>query len=113
VHEPKRKTRKISRYEIIYRIIRGIPEGKVVTYGQIAKLAGIAGYARQVGYALHALPGNSNVPWHRVVNAKGQISLRSNAASTQKSLLEKEGIVFDSEDRVSLKVYGWLLVDGQ
>jgi methylated-DNA-protein-cysteine methyltransferase related protein len=98
----------MSTYEMIYRVVLKIPRGKVATYGQIAHLSGIGGHARQVGYALHALPAKSRVPWHRVINAKAQISLRSTGESTkQKALLEKEGIVFDSDDRVSLKLYGW------
>lgn len=96
-----------SLYQRIYRIIRRIPRGKVATYGQIAKLAGIAGHARQVGYALHVLPGTSRVPWHRVINAKGEISLRYGTGLMQRSLLEKEKIVFDEKNRVSLKVYRW------
>jgi methylated-DNA-protein-cysteine methyltransferase related protein len=100
-------------YEAIYRIIRGIPRGKVATYGQIAKLAETAGQARQVGYALHALPAKSTVPWHRVINAKGEISLRATAESMQKTLLEKEGVMFDANNRISLKQHGWLPTDNQ
>ena len=98
-------------YQRIYSIIRRIPKGRVATYGQIARLAGMGGHARQVGYALHALHEKATVPWHRVINAKGQISLRSTGESTQKALLEKEGIVFDGDDRVSLRLYGWLPAD--
>lgn len=100
-----------SIYQKIYRIVRRIPRGKVATYGQIAELAGIAGRARQVGYALYVLPGKSRVPWHRVINAKGEISLRCGAELMQKLLLEKEGVVFDGNNRVSLKAYGWLPVE--
>ena len=64
-------------YQRIYAVVRQIPEGRVATYGQVASLAGLAGQARQVGYALHALPDGTAVPWHRVVNASGGISLRS------------------------------------
>jgi len=95
-------------YERIYSVIRKIPKGKVATYGQVARLAGMAGHARQVGYALHVLPARVRVPWHRVINAKGQISLRSTGESMQKTFLEKEGIVFDGDNRVSLELYGWL-----
>ncbi len=98
-----------STYETIYRVVRRIPRGKVATYGQVAKLAGIAGHSRQVGYALHVLPSRSNVPWQRVINAKGEISRRAtgNGASRQRALLEEEGIVFDEDDRISLRLYGW------
>ena len=99
-------------YETIYSIIRKIPRGKVATYGQIARLAGIAGHARQVGYALHALPKGSKIPWHRVVNAKGQISLRSTGESMQRTYLEKEGVVFDGDNRVSLEFHGWIPAEG-
>jgi methylated-DNA-protein-cysteine methyltransferase related protein len=96
-----------STYDKIYRAIRKIPRGRVATYGQIAELAGIAGHARQVGYALHRLPAKTDVPWHRVINAKGEISLRPDARSTQKTLLEDEGVVFGEGDRISLETFGW------
>jgi methylated-DNA-protein-cysteine methyltransferase related protein len=102
-----------SGYERIYLVVRRIPRGRVATYGQIAKLAGIPGHARQVGYALHALPARSRVPWYRVINTKGQISLRSAGESTQRVLLEKEGILFDDNNRVPFELYGWLPADGR
>jgi len=95
-----------SLYSSIYRIVRHIPKGKVATYGQIARLAGIPGHARRVGYALHSLPDNSKVPWHRVINQKGRISLDS-ARSFQHDLLESEGISFDIHDTIDLKKYQW------
>jgi methylated-DNA-protein-cysteine methyltransferase-like protein len=81
----------------------------VATYGQIAALAGLRGHARQVGYALHALPSHSGLPWHRVINAKGEISRRSSggAALTQRLLLEKEGVEFDGRHRVRLTRFQW------
>jgi methylated-DNA-protein-cysteine methyltransferase-like protein len=81
----------------------------VATYGQIAELAGLEGHARQVGYALHNLPARSNVPWHRVVNAKGEISARSGGDSheLQRMLLEAEGVEFDAKGRMDLKRYRW------
>ena len=90
-------------------LIRSIPKGKVATYGQIAQLAGIPGHARQVGYALHNLPDGSGVPWHRVINQKGQISFISDifARSLQRELLESEGIVFDSDGVIALEKYQW------
>ncbi len=98
-----------STYERIYRVIRRIPRGRVATYGQVAAFAGIPGRARQVGYALHVVPASARVPWHRVINARGEISLRKSGESTQqRTLLEKEGVVFDAEGRVSLKRYGWV-----
>jgi methylated-DNA-protein-cysteine methyltransferase-like protein len=98
-----------SHYEKIYAIVRQIPRGKVATYGQIARLAEMPGHARQVGYALHTLPEKSDVPWHRVINSKGQISLHAHdvSHSMQKVLLKKEGVSFDADNRVSLTAYGW------
>jgi methylated-DNA-protein-cysteine methyltransferase-like protein len=86
-----------------------VPRGRVATYGQIAELAGLEGHARQVGYALHNLPENSNVPWHRVVNAKGEISARTGGDSheLQRLLLEAEGVVFDARSRLDLRRFRW------
>ena len=93
----------------IIETVNRIPRGKVATYGQIARLAGMPGHARQVGYALHRLPQGSDVPWHRVINRTGRISLRpdSLAASLQRALLESEGVVFDADDAVPLGRYRW------
>ena len=96
-----------SRRARIYSIVAGIPAGCVSTYGRIAALAGMPRQARQVGYALAALPKDNDVPWHRVVNAKGEISQRANGETRQRELLEAEGVVFDSKGRVSLKRFGW------
>jgi len=97
-------------HSIIFRVIRRIPRGKVAAYGQIARLAGFPGQARLVGYALHALRDGSGprVPWWRVLNARGEISLPAPAdQDLQRSLLEDEGIVFDLRGRVDLKRFGW------
>jgi methylated-DNA-protein-cysteine methyltransferase related protein len=96
-------------YSRIYKTVKRIPRGRVATYGQIATLAGLDGHARQVGYALHSLPDRSDVPWHRVINAKGEISPRSAGDSheLQRMLLEEEGIVFSMDGRVDLKRYRW------
>ena len=96
-------------YEKIYRTVRRIPRGRVATYGQIADLAGLEGHARQVGYALNVLPSRSNVPWHRVINAKGEISRRSGGDSheLQRHMLEHEGVKFDRTGRVDLARYRW------
>ena len=100
---------KSSRYERIYAIVLRIPSGCVATYGQVARLAGLAGQARQVGYALSALPEGHTAPWHRVINAKGEISKRSEPGREmiQRGFLEKEGIVFSADDRISLSRYQW------
>jgi methylated-DNA-protein-cysteine methyltransferase-like protein len=98
-----------SSYARIYRVTKRIPRGRVATYGQIAELSRLGGHARQVGYALHALPADSDVPWHRVINAQGRISLRGDdfAAHIQAELLIKEGVVFDAHGRIDLARYRW------
>lgn len=98
-----------SRYERIYAIVRRIPRGRVATYGQVAELAGLGGHARQVGYALHAAPESSGLPWHRVVNASGQVSPRAEPGSDylQRDLLQAEGLSFDARDRIDLGRYRW------
>lgn len=101
---------KLSR-ERVYEQVRRIPEGSVATYGQIAGLAGFPRHARQVGYALAALreQDNPDVPWHRVINAGGTISSRSEPGyeDYQRILLEEEGVVFDNGGRVSLARFQW------
>ena len=98
-----------STYQKIYDTVRKIPPGRVATYGQIASLAGLPGHARQVGYALHALKSGSGVPWHRVINAQGRISLgrRMGGAQIQRLLLEEEGVEFDHRGRISPAQFGW------
>lgn len=99
----------MKRYELIWSWVRKIPRGRVATYGQIASLAGLEGHARQVGYALHNLPERTNVPWHRVVNAKGEISPRraGDSHELQRMLLEGEGVELDLRGRIDLKRYRW------
>jgi len=90
-------------------VVRRIPRGRVATYGQVAAQAGLARAARQAGYAMHALPDGSRVPWHRVVNARGEISARAlgNGELAQRALLEAEGVRFDARGRIDLEKYGW------
>lgn len=96
-------------YERIYAVIRRIPRGRVATYGQIARLAGLPRRARQVGYALYALADEAGVPWQRVVNARGAISRRAHpyAERMQRALLEREGIVFAGGGRIPLRRFLW------
>ena len=98
-----------SSYSRIYAVVRRIPRGRVATYGQVASLAGLAGHARQVGYALHAMATERPVPWHRVVNARGEISRRSGPGedAIQRQLLEREGVRFDDTNRLELIRYRW------
>ena len=96
-------------YARIYAVVKGIPKGCVATYGQVASLVGISGHARLVGYALSALPHGTGVPWHRVINAKGRVSIRSEPGwdDYQRLLLEAEGVLFDADGRVSLTRFRW------
>lgn len=99
----------MSKYHQIYAIVRQIPYGHVATYGQIAELAGIRS-ARLVGYALFRVAPAEDVPWHRVINAKGEVSespLRNGSDYLQRSLLEAEGIQFSSEGKINLRQYRW------
>lgn len=97
------------RWERVWQAVRAIPAGRVATYGQIAALAGLGDGARQVGYALAALPDGSDVPWQRVVNSRGEISARRefDGAPRQRALLEEEGIVFDGAGRIDLERFRW------
>ncbi|HWW62330.1 MAG TPA: MGMT family protein [Thermoanaerobaculia bacterium] len=99
----------MDRYALFWSWIRRIPRGRVATYGQIAALAGLEGHARQVGYALHNLPAGAEVPWHRVINAQGEISPRSAGDSheLQRLLLEAEGVELDVRGRIDLARYRW------
>ncbi len=98
-----------NNYLRIYEIVRQIPRGRVATYGQVATLADLDGHARQVGYALHALPASERIPWHRVVNARGEVSARSvdDSHELQRHLLEAEGVAFDGRGRIDLACYRW------
>jgi methylated-DNA-protein-cysteine methyltransferase-like protein len=101
---------KLTSYDRIYAVVRRIPRGRVATYGGVATLAGLRGQARLVGYAMSALRPGTTVPWHRVVNAKGRISLRrpsSDGALTQRVLLERERVIFDSAGRIALGRFEW------
>lgn len=93
--------------EKIWQIVHGIPRGRVATYGQVARMAGLPGYARYVGTVLKKLPGGSQLPWHRVVNASGRISFPSGSEQyqRQKQRLEAEGVVFVN-GRLSLDRFG-------
>jgi methylated-DNA-protein-cysteine methyltransferase-like protein len=84
-------------------VIRQVPAGKVTTYGQVSRIVSSVS-ARQVGYALHAAQPWMEVPWQRVVNSKGLISLRG---GEQRQLLEAEGVEFADNGRIDLKQFGW------
>lgn len=96
-------------YHRIYRVVRHIPRGRVATYGVVARLAGRPGAARTVGWALSALADDTDVPWWRVVNAAGSISLSAHdhSAVVQRALLLREGVRFSPGGSIPLGVNGW------
>ena len=100
-------------FEQVYQVVRRIPQGKVATYGQVASILGKPRGARTVGWALHSIPEGSDVPWQRVINARGIITLDAHGpgGAIQRALLEAEGIVFDEQGRIDLEVYGWAGLD--
>lgn len=94
----------------ICAVIRRIPKGWVATYGQVAALAGLPRRARLVGHVLQHLDPASDIPWHRVVNAKGEVSYslsRNGGDVLQQRLLEKEGVQFDDKGRFDLERFRW------
>jgi len=97
-----------AKFERIYAVVRRIPRGRVATYGQVARLAGLPRRARLVGYALSALE-RGDVPWQRVVNAQGRISGRSEPLfeDEQRGLLERERVVFTKSGRIPLARFQW------
>ncbi|MBN1876881.1 MAG: MGMT family protein [Anaerolineae bacterium] len=99
-----------SDFERVYKAVRLIPPGKVASYGQVARWLGWPRGARTVGWALRALRDSDviDVPWYRVINAQGRISLVGDEGPRiQQKLLEAEGVVFDDTGRIDLKIYGW------
>lgn len=97
----------MSRYQDIYSLVRRIPAGCVTSYGRIARIVNCG--AREVGYAMAATPSGQGIPWHRVVNSKGEISLRKDGRrdALQRRLLTEEGVVFDAKGRINLDRFGW------
>jgi methylated-DNA-protein-cysteine methyltransferase-like protein len=97
-----------SQEERIAEAISRIPEGRVSTYGAIAALAGNPRAARQVVRVLHVWSSKRSLPWHRVINRRGEISLPEGAGlEEQRSLLQLEGVEFDEKGRVDLQRFGW------
>jgi methylated-DNA-protein-cysteine methyltransferase related protein len=98
-------------YQRIYAVVRQIPLGQVATYGQVAELAGLIGKPRLVGYALYRIaPEQDDIPWQRVVNAKGEVShsaLRHGSDYLQQALLEAEGVEFNAQGKLDLGRYRW------
>lgn len=98
----------MSVFEKIYRVVKQIPYGRVATYGQVAMLAGNPRWARVVGYALHNNPDPQNIPCYRVVNREGRVApaFAFGGSDIQRELLEKEGVVFESDGHIDLEKYG-------
>lgn len=97
----------MSSYDSIYDTVRRIPGGKVASYGKIALAAGLPRQARLVGYALHALKDDTIVPWFRVVNARGGISLNEQfgGGGLQRAILESEGVEFMTNGKIDMKIF--------
>jgi methylated-DNA-protein-cysteine methyltransferase related protein len=99
-------------FEKVYEFVKKIPYGYVTSYGHVATSLGSPRAARQVGWALGAMPASlSDVPWWRVINSRGYLSIRKddpNAKNIQRSFLENEGIIVDENFVVDLKKYGWV-----
>lgn len=93
----------------VLELVRQIPPGRVMTYGQVARYAGFPGRARQVGFVLHSLlPASGKIPWQRVINAQGGISTyRVGVGELQRALLAHEGVEFDPSGRCDLERFGW------
>jgi methylated-DNA-protein-cysteine methyltransferase-like protein len=96
-------------HERVFEVVRLVPEGHVTTYGDVATHLGSPRVARHVGWALAALPPDSDVPWHRVINAQGRISHRGDVvrAELQQRRLVFEGVAFDGAGRCRLETYRW------
>jgi len=98
----------------VYEIVKSIPQGKVVSYGQVALLAGIPRAARQVGWVMSQIKDNT-IPWWRVINNKGYISIKSNeySALEQKKHLEDEGVIVTKDFSLDIKKYRYIPVNIQ
>jgi methylated-DNA-protein-cysteine methyltransferase related protein len=103
------KARREAFAESVYEAVRRVPRGRVASYGAIAALVGAPRSARAVGRALAALDGEGDVPWWRVVNAHGAISLSNvqHGAALQRTLLDGEGLKFRASGRIDMRRYGW------
>ena len=95
-------------YQRIYAVVRRVPVGRVTTYGHVARVVGGCS-AQMIGFAMAALRPESDVPWQRVINAKGKVSPRGGGpgAMFQRELLEEEGVLIDADGRVDFDRFGW------
>ncbi len=95
-----------SFFSRVYALVRRVPRGRVVTYGQVARALGAPGAARTVGWAMRVSP--ESVPWHRVINARGEIRLRPTTGyHEQRARLKAEGVRFNRRGKIDLDKYGW------
>ncbi len=96
-------------FEKVYKFVKSIPEGKVTTYGCVARAVGAPKCSRQVGWALHVNPEQGVIPCHRVIFADGRLSygFAFGGIEAQKAMLEAEGVEVSAENKVDLKKYGW------
>jgi methylated-DNA-protein-cysteine methyltransferase-like protein len=93
-------------WDPVYRLVKLIPRGRVLTYGAVAKALHLPGGARTAGRAMAGCPSGKGIPWHRVVGANGKLLIREPYASLQRKLLETEGVVM-TERRVNMKLHQW------
>ncbi len=93
-------------WDPVYRLVKQIPRGRVLSYGALAKALRLRGGARSAGRAMAATPSGKGIPWHRVVGERGKILIREPYASLQKKLLESEGVKI-TESRVDLRTHLW------
>jgi methylated-DNA-protein-cysteine methyltransferase-like protein len=103
---PKTKPNRNAAWERVYGAVKRIPAGRVVTYGQLARMTKLRGGAREAGHAMGASPKGRAIPWHRVVGAGGRLLIREPLASLQRRLLQNEGTPF-SGHHVDLAACGW------
>ena len=101
--------RAVNFFGLVYEVVKQIPEGKVASYGQVARICGQPRMARQVGWALHQNPSQGEIPCHRVVNRNGFLAgaFAFGGAESQKELLENEGVEVDGNLCVDMKKYRW------
>ncbi|MCF8067626.1 MAG: MGMT family protein [Desulfobacterales bacterium] len=107
----QKKVPKPNKFEQVYQLTEKVPAGKVTTYGRISRMIDRC-TPRMVGFAMAALPFDSDIPWQRVINSQGKISIRpgSDAADIQRAILEDEGVIFDKNGRVDLGVFEWTFI---
>ncbi len=95
-------------WDPVYKLVKQIPRGRVLTYGAVAKALRLPGGARTAGRAMLACPSGKAIPWHRVLGAGGRLLIREPYASLQRKLLESEGVQM-TERRVNMKLHEWVL----